>query len=373
MSARPWDEQEDWESPLANAHSAQIYRNRPHMDYETDGDFWRILRENAPEREYRSREEIVKTVCHWGQRKLLLSEIEFFTLIGPNRLRNALVVYAGAASGKHIVYLSALFPSVRFVLIDPSAFARSVRACPRVRIINDLMTDDLARELSRESDNLYFISDIRSDDPNTSTREENERCIREDMDAQARWHGILGSKRSMLKFRLPWADGQTRYLNGDIYLPVWGPQSTTEARLITTDVAGAERYRLYDNRKYERQMFYFNNFTRHSLYRHGVASTDASVEGLDHCYDCKAEIEILRRYLTEVNPRMVRADGVEATIARMIVDISFSLDARRHLRDGNPNSEERYQQLHRRRTGLAGEFFGAGAFDRCLCAECVSH
>ena len=61
---------------------------------------------------------------------------------------------------------------------------------------------------------------------------------------------------SMLKFRLPWGDGVSEYLAGKIYLPVWGPQTTTETRLIVTDIKEAS----YDNRKYEEQMFYFNFF-----------------------------------------------------------------------------------------------------------------
>jgi hypothetical protein len=41
----------------------------------------------------------------------------------------------------------------------------------------------------------------------------------------------------MLKFRLPYPppNAQTEYLDGDLYLPVWGGRTTTESRLINTD------------------------------------------------------------------------------------------------------------------------------------------
>ena len=72
-----------------------------------------------------------------------------------------------------------------------------------------------------------------------------------------RWHDILKPHRSMLKFRLSWQPGMTEYLDGffclcfsiydicvsiisiilmelgNLHLPIWGPVTTTESRLIT--------------------------------------------------------------------------------------------------------------------------------------------
>ena len=54
--------------------------------------------------------------------------------------------------------------------------------------------------------------------------------------------------------------GQTSYVKGKIYLPVYGPITTTECRLIsggyeTEDVQ-------YDHLKYEEQLFYHNTRSR---------------------------------------------------------------------------------------------------------------
>jgi len=95
----------------------------------------------------------------------------------------------------------------------------------------------------------------------------------------------------MLKFRLPYETGTSEYLNGSMYLPVWGPQSTTEARLVTLPGSGTKPY---VHTVYEEQMFHFNTVTRCSLYPNDVA---ALVEGMDHCYDCYAEVYILTQYL----------------------------------------------------------------------------
>jgi hypothetical protein len=85
----------------------------------------------------------VKTVIHWGQRKLLLSEVEFLTLYGH---LSSVVVYAGAAPGTHTGYLARLFPQHRFVLLDPAPF--TVRETDRILCRNELFTDDVAREFA---------------------------------------------------------------------------------------------------------------------------------------------------------------------------------------------------------------------------------
>jgi cap2 methyltransferase len=59
--------------------------------------------------------------------------------------------------------------------------------------------------------------------------------------------------------------GVTKYLAGDVYLPVWGPITTTETRLVPS-----EGLYDYDNTKYEENMFYFNTAARVALYPHLV-------------------------------------------------------------------------------------------------------
>lgn len=58
---------------------------------------------------------------HWGQRKLLLTEILFFTLHGKP---NTTVIYAGAAPSDHMLFLSKMFPTYHFVLVDPERWNR---------------------------------------------------------------------------------------------------------------------------------------------------------------------------------------------------------------------------------------------------------
>lgn len=63
----------------------------------------------------RAESRIIKMGCHHGQRKLLLTEIEFLTNYNMD-----LVIYAGSAPCEHMVVLAKMFPKVTFVLIDPN-------------------------------------------------------------------------------------------------------------------------------------------------------------------------------------------------------------------------------------------------------------
>ena len=120
---------------------------------------------------------------------------------------------------------------------------------------------------------------------------------------QANWVNILKPKASMLKFRLEYTDScgtcsknenkessapHIDYFSGDICLPVWGPQTTTETRLIVTK----SDYKTYCPHTYQSQMFYFNTIIRPNYYN----SPFGKIDGFDGCWDCTCEIDILARY-----------------------------------------------------------------------------
>ena len=63
---------------------------------------------------------ILKYACHSGQRKLLLTEIEFLTYVSSKLTDLKLVVYAGSAPCEHISIILKMFPDLKFLLIDPN-------------------------------------------------------------------------------------------------------------------------------------------------------------------------------------------------------------------------------------------------------------
>lgn len=270
------------------------FRENPHMRQlgsESCGVFVfseleRILGSEAPRKRYERVPHNQRSVNHWGQRKLLLSEIEFLTLYGEP---GCLVVYAGAAPGTHTAYLANLFPEMKFLCVDPAEF--KLKSSDRIEVRRGFFTDDTVEELRARSEPILFISDIRTGDPKVQNSKEVEEAVKFDQELQKNWVLKLNPKASMLKFRLPWEGGVTEYLDGQVYLPIWGRETTTETRLISVSP-----YKLvkYDNKKYEEQCFYFNRVTRVQYYEHPVMA-----EGMDHCYDCASEDFVLQEYLTK--------------------------------------------------------------------------
>lgn len=254
-----------------------------------------ILKETIPKRKmkasdkeenYRRRTDDSKTVLHWGQRKLFLSELEFLSLYSKE---GDIVIYVGSAPGNHTFFLTLLFPYIsKFILFDPSPFY--IKETSKVMIINDFFRPKHIKEIIKKypSNKLLFISDIRSA---TSLESEDiiDKKVKFDMALQMEWVLKLKPRKSMLKFRLPWHEGNTKYLDGDIYYQAWGPSTTTETRLITS----GKKLKLYSNKLYERKMFYFNTKTRTNFYNHSIKN----VKGLDHCYDCASEVLIWKEYI----------------------------------------------------------------------------
>jgi hypothetical protein len=278
----------------------------------------RILKSNFPEKEYVSRKNEKHSAVHWGQRKLLMSEIEF--LLNYGEPKNTTVIYAGGAPGDHTTFLSKIFPHIHFILIDPAKF--NIKPSPKITIKKEFMTNDLAKQFydeykTKKGHNLLFISDVRSVDFRINTLEITEEEIQNDMKMQQDWYKILKPNAGMLKFRLPWigswdAPVKTNYLSGDICLPIYGARTTTETRLIVK--GDGNKMKNYDNKKYESQMYYFNTEIRNHLFIHNVKA-----KGLDCCYDCACEVFLLAKYYDKYNKT---AKDKDAFVGEMVDTIT---------------------------------------------------
>ncbi|KAG5477666.1 hypothetical protein LSCM1_04959 [Leishmania martiniquensis] len=232
----------------------------------------RVLTEDAPRRPYQSNastasfEQRLLKGLHYGQRKLILSEVEFFLQIAVYTKRHesvaspkkALIVYAGAACGFHLPFLFSLFPTLEFVLIDPAPFCSQVKEIASkekscvLELIEDLCTPELCLRIRRtyvDSHDIFLVSDIRSGRPTEmSLNQEHTDMILQDNDAQREWCFSLEAAAAMLKFHPPYpaAKGSNAekykthdttmeeymYLDGTQLFGVWAPKSSSEIRLV---------------------------------------------------------------------------------------------------------------------------------------------
>ena len=223
---------------------------------------------------------------HLGQRKLLLTEVHFLTNYGY--LSNN-IIYAGAAPGHHIEYLSQLFPTHKFYLYDPRDFEiienKNIFIFKKLFCIND----------ASQLDNYLLISDIRQN-INSKSMIQNEICniVMQDMEIQKNWILELKPKASLLKFRIPLFCETFEYFEGDIIEQPWAPESTYETRLIVKENPNTK---IYCKNEYLDFVTNLKNKRKLNLYNHGLQLK--RVPGLDHCFDCNLEIKIWKEYLNK--------------------------------------------------------------------------
>ncbi|CAF3940248.1 unnamed protein product [Adineta steineri] len=299
---------ENQEIYIANPHLREVFINKQQIRYHTkeftvEDRFLKLSSKHYDNKNLNVKQ--VNTTEYWGQRKLLLTEIEFltnYTAAGTKYL----VVYAGAAPGSHINYLSSLFPYLDFELIDSQDF--SVTETNEIKIRSEMFTDKIARSFSVLKQRILFICNVRTFDPKDHGNN--------DMQKQMAWHRILKPYASLLYFRLPKTQGKTEYFKGNLIIEPWSSRQSTECRLV---VDQDQTLIDYDHSEFENALIHFHNDQRIRFYRHNMDKVDN--EGLDHCYDCRTEIFILQEYIKKFR-RMRNESEVQGEIARMSREIS---------------------------------------------------
>jgi hypothetical protein len=248
---------------------------------------------------------------HDGQRKLLLSEIEFLTLVikslGPQVPLG--VVYAGSAPGTHLKALIWMFPQVRrWVFVDPNHplgqfsvtrgamedhaqmlwnlleghrtqaqfMAIHGEICSRVEVVREYATTPMVQKICNDLRTRHqcvplLISDIRTSyDTASETEAEINAKVRADMRLQQEWHKFAVPFATMVKFRLDYVSGQvehlSEYMKGELYLQAWARPNSSETRLVVFDGRASPGDPLvpwqYDARRYQDVMYYFNREIR---------------------------------------------------------------------------------------------------------------
>lgn len=292
-----------------------------------------IVNSSSQRLEYRRRRDEDKKSLHLGQRKLLMSEIEFLTIYwDPIAIPRPICVYAGAAPGTHIKILSMLFPAVTFHLYDPREF--EIQETEMIKIYQEYFTDEVASRYSDRGD-VFFVSDIRTANHKEmdekklieygikkdkkgkpigsasviraildESRIENEDQIWGDMSMQQNWVLIMNPEHALLKLRFPYSlDGKDKilkYLKGTVYWQMWAPQTSTETRL-KPEKNSMGKYELGDWSilEYEQLCFYHNVVEREQIdYLNPFTGRKTRVDDdeLLNDYDSVGEAFVLKLY-----------------------------------------------------------------------------
>ncbi len=271
---------------------------------------------------------------HWGQRKLLLTEILFFTLYGRPNMK---VIYAGSAPSDHMLFLSEMFPTYHFSLIDPEKwnkkfqeihpslggqnFSENVKKYvinSKIDVYHGFMSDKLSRELGEKykNDDVLFVSDIRPTNIEeiSSTIQEREAVVKENMEMQARWYKIIKELNNkdvygMFKYKPIFGIDTTEYLDGELFYQPHARLLSPELRLITNKLTS----RKYDNRWLEQHLNWFNRVRRNVE----NAPRDIRIKGT---FDVQFEYDIMKMYVD----KFLNGDDV----IKWMKKISIELDNR---------------------------------------------
>ena len=283
--------------------------------------FSRELNNRSRKKKY-IKEEINMKNIHHGQRKLLLSEIEFLTVEYDKwkNKKDIILLYVGAAEGYHTEMLIKLFPDFEYHLYDKREFYDKLYDNEKVKIFNKYFDDKIAKTYKNK--NVIFICDIRSRDiqnKNKKSIKNQNTIVSQDMIWQQEWYNIIKPLTALFKFRLPWLPGKTKYLDGTIFYQVWQGKHSTETRLIPNGLI-----KEYDNTAYEERLFYFNTETRRKFYSDKLVFGDKvkDLKCYGHSYDSMSEALILYNYLTVIKDVKTK---INFEICKLGREISASL------------------------------------------------
>ena len=282
---------------------------------------------------------------HYGQLKLLLSEIEHLTQVQRRiDLSTATVIYIGAGGGEHIPLLSSLFPKLHFILVDDHF---SIQPTNTIEIFYEYASDETIQKYKAHArKNIIFISDMRR-----GNEENFEKSVNDDNMNQMKWGIQLDAFSMLLKFRLPYPDMYMNthytttidnsirnhvvspktvpnntylYLKGEPKLQAWAPLYSTETRLeVFKRKDNKWSMDCYDPKQYEDACLYFNEITRSSNTSYKESQwVPYHIAGMDNRYDAVGEFYILRSYIYQNQKKNVFANTVK--LMKYVHDYMYS-------------------------------------------------
>lgn len=255
----------------------------------------------------------------WGQRKLLITEVDFLTRYYDCYRKNEkkYLLYVGASPGQHINYLKILFPDINYILYDK--VDSKVEPSQNVVFHQRYFDDNEAKKYIGM--NIFFICDIRnlsvekhlinmrkSENSNSNMDDQikSTEIILDDMKMQKDWCLIMKPIQSHLKFRVSWNTSVTEYFDGKIFFQPWTGNGSIEMRIIPN----LSSTKLWNNKTIEEVCFYYNVNIRHKLIG-------------DKYHETLLEEQILKSYITKFIPE--KKEELEATTIDLSISISIFL------------------------------------------------
>jgi hypothetical protein len=289
---------------------------------------------------------------HYGQLKLLLSEMYLLSYHKAHLPDTYVLVYVGSSPGYHIpILVEALTQEITHCFCYDKA-PTPLENNDKFTVKHRFFEDRDAYQLAESYNHIVFVSDIRNDDEETVRRRllltatpekkifytknqwslkkdtdiEHDRSIWTNMQQQQRWMEIMRPAISLLKFRLPWGNvegivenGEVEYNTGELTFQPFMTQRGTEAKLMVKreEIGVKKRYNIVH---YE-EVFSFHNYLRSTAaYRVLAIQRDGPIdppEMLDD-WDSTAMYFSILCYYCQHN--MEATNGDILTFGRLLMD-----------------------------------------------------
>jgi hypothetical protein len=316
----------------------------------------------------------------WGQRKLLISEIEFLTLYWkPEEIPKPIVVYAGAAEGNHIPILSVMFPQIMFHLYDPRKF--NIKESSQIKIFQDYFTEETCQKYKNRND-IFFISDIRTadfekiayevyikkgyqkskydfDNLPSDVQKEHQKITEmqiweQDMKMQKDWVLLINPVQSLLKCHFPFVLSKEdimdfEYFKGTVFLQCWEGKKSTETRFVPhKDENGNYKMELWNNLEYEEWLYYHNIIVREKvlfLNPLNYKSENIDEKELTNTFDSVCEAYILKKYFEHFISDKTLIQRYVVTFSRYITSELNKLSSGKNLENRRLETVEKYKNI----------------------------
>lgn len=348
----------------------------------TDKCFYRTIDDNYPTIKWENNiDSQTHFTCHWGQRKLFYSELEFLSIVSTKiniHKDECLIVYIGAAEGQHINLFKILFKNTQFLLYDPNEFKvleNEIEEENKQFIIKTgeegFFTNNTVKEVLNIANGrkIILICDIRGQDYETSDKKYKEDMVWRNMLEQQKWGIMLDAEFMLLKMRFPFnlksndleynledelknkiiinnnnEMNNVMYLNGKIYLQIHAGVRSAESRLFVSKIKyyenntdykeeQQEKYELkyYNIQKYEEQLNFFNLNDRVMIFTYEKSQDMINhLLGFDNSYDMVCEYYIcsvyLKKYKKEVNDKKLHCEIIK--LMHLINEFFYNISKR---------------------------------------------
>src|SRR6056297_770399 len=261
-----------------------------------------ILEDRTKKLKYKDKRanEII-TVDYRVMRRYILSLMEF--LIDNINASRTLVVIDSVLKKEYFYYniISDLFPQFR---IHYYTNGKNIMPLSNAILKYSPFSKEIASKYKRSKSLFYCdIRNVGEDSIGNEIDMDNDESLRYSAFKQKEYVQSMQPSCCSLKYQLPYASGNSTYFGGVLKYPIWSAPTSTEFRIQTCNPS---KETLYSHGDMGDFMYWHN--TRQRTY-HYKQNEEFLFDRYDHCYDCSAEIHIIKKYL-KVYSRDVTAENV---------------------------------------------------------------